>query len=156
MIEFTIPGRGTIQLEHLVCDVNGTLAVDGTLIDGVAPALNGLRDRLQIHLLTADTHGRQEQIDRQLGLKAVRVAPGGEAEAKAAYVRSLGEERVVAVGQGANDTAMLRQARLGLAVMSQEGASSEALAAADLVLPDILSALGLLDHPMRMIASLRR
>jgi soluble P-type ATPase len=51
---------------------------------------------------------------------------------------------------------MLRQARLGLAVMSQEGASSEALAAADLVLPDILSALGLLDHPLRMIASLRR
>jgi P-type E1-E2 ATPase len=156
MIELTIPGRGTIQLEHLVCDVNGTLAVDGTLIDGVAGALEGLRDRLQIHLLTADTHGRQEQIDRQLGLKAVRVPPGGEAEAKAAYVRALGEDRVVAVGQGANDTAMLRQARLGLAVMSQEGASSEALTAADLVLPDILSALGLLDHPMRIIASLRR
>ena len=156
MIELTIPGRGTIQLEHLVCDVNGTLAVDGTLIDGVARALEGLRDRLQIHLLTADTHGQQARIDRQLGLKAVRVTPGGEAEAKAAYVRALGEDRVVAVGQGANDAAMLRQARLGLAVMSLEGASSEALTAADLVLPDILSALGLLDHPMRIIASLRR
>jgi P-type E1-E2 ATPase len=156
MIELTIPGQGTIQLEHLVCDVNGTLAVDGRLIDGVARALGGLRDRLQLHLLTADTHGRQAHIDRQLGLQAVRIPPGDEAEAKAAYIRSLGVGRVVAIGQGANDASMLREARLGLAVLSPEGASAEALAAADLVLPDILSALALLERPMRIVASLRR
>ena len=156
MIELTIPGRGTLQLEHLVCDVNGTLAVDGVLIDGVARALEGLRDRLQVHLLTADTHGRQERIDRQLGLQAVRIPPGDEAESKGAYVGSLGEDRVVAVGQGANDVAMLRRARLGIAVLSAEGVSAEALRAADLVLPDILSALDVLDHPLRIVASLRR
>jgi len=39
MIELTIPGRGTILLHHLVCDVNGTLALDGQLIDSVAGAL---------------------------------------------------------------------------------------------------------------------
>jgi P-type E1-E2 ATPase len=156
MIELTIPGRGTIQLEHLVCDVNGTLAVDGRLIDGVARALDGLRDRLQLHLLTADTHGQQQTIDRQLGVQAVRIAPGDEAEAKATYVRSLGAGRVVAIGQGANDAAMLRQAQLGLAVVSPEGTSAEALAAADLVLPDILSALAALERPMRIVASLRR
>ncbi|HET7009674.1 MAG TPA: HAD family hydrolase [Anaerolineales bacterium] len=156
MIELTIPGQGTIQLEHLVCDVNGTLAVDGKLIDGVARGLSGLRDRLQLHLLTADTHGQQDRIDRQLGLQAVRVPPGHEAETKAAYVRDLGESRVVAFGQGANDAAMLRQARIGVAVLSAEGAAAETLTAADLVVPDILSALALLDHPMRIIASLRR
>ena len=54
MIELTIPGRGEIHLQHLVTDVNGTLALDGTLLEGVARRLSGLRDRLTLHLLTAD------------------------------------------------------------------------------------------------------
>jgi soluble P-type ATPase len=58
MIELEIPGRGVLRLQHLVTDVNGTLAADGCLIDGVAKRLLGLSGRLQIHLLTADTHGR--------------------------------------------------------------------------------------------------
>jgi hypothetical protein len=28
MIELTIPGRGELQIGHLVTDVNGTLAID--------------------------------------------------------------------------------------------------------------------------------
>ena len=83
MIELNIPGRGVIQIDHLVSDVNGTLAVDGQLMEGVASALLRLSDRLQIHLLTADTHGRQAAIDQQLGLQAVRIPAGGEAEANA-------------------------------------------------------------------------
>ena len=55
MIELNIPGKGLIQLEHLVCDVNGTLAVDGQLIDGVANRLIELQDRMTVHLVTT-TH----------------------------------------------------------------------------------------------------
>jgi soluble P-type ATPase len=80
MIELSIPGRGLIELEHLVCDVNGTLALDGQLLDGVARALTDLRDRLQLHLVTANTHGRQELIDQQLNVKAVRLQTGEESQ----------------------------------------------------------------------------
>jgi len=156
MIELNIPGRGTLQLEHLVCDVNGTLALDGALPEGLARQLRGLRDRLEIHLLTADTHGRQAQIDRQLGLTAVRIQPGDEAEQKAAHVARLGAERVAAVGQGANDAAMLKAAGLGICVLSREGTAVEALLAADLVAPDIFAALELLEKPLRIVASLRK
>lgn len=156
MIELNIPGMGDIQLEHLVCDVNGTLALDGRLVDGVARALNALRDRLQIHLVTADTHGRQAEIDRQLNLEATRLQPGDEAGQKAAYVRQLGAQRVAAVGQGANDAGMLKAATLGIGILSPEGLSTAALASADLVVPDILSALSLLEKPMRIVATLRR
>ena len=155
MIEFTIPGRGTLKLEHLVLDVNGTLALDGKLIDGVEQALAGLSDRLEIHLVTADTHGRQAVIDRQLGLHAVRLRPGGEVEQKAAFVRQLGAEKTAAIGQGANDAGMLREAAIGMAILSPEGLSADALSAADLVLPDILSALEMFEKPLRIVASLR-
>lgn len=156
MITLRIPGRGEIHLKHLVCDVNGTLAVDGELMEGLILRLRRLRDRLTLHLLTADTHGKQERIDRQLGVKAVRVAPGNEGEQKAAYVRRLGREAVVAIGQGANDALMLREAVLGICVLSPEGTAVETLLAADLVVPDIHTALDLIEHPVRLIASLRR
>lgn len=156
MIELTIPGRGQVQLDHLVSDVNGTLALDGRLMEGVAAALTTLADRLSIHLLTADTHGRQDTIDRQLGLEAVRIPAGDEAEAKAAYVNELGAERVVALGQGANDAGMLHTAQIGICLISPEGLAVEALTAADIVAPDILSALALLENPLRIVASLRR
>ncbi|RPI33978.1 MAG: HAD family hydrolase [Chloroflexota bacterium] len=156
MIELVIPGRGTFELEHLVCDVNGTLAVDGQLLDGLARTLTNLRDRLSLHLLTADTFGAQQIIDRQLNIQAVRIQPGDESEQKAAYVRKLGAENVVAIGQGANDAEMLRTARLGICVLSVEGSASETILAADIVVSNIFVALELLEKPLRIVASLRK
>jgi P-type E1-E2 ATPase len=155
MIEFTIPGQGILSLEHLVCDVNGTLAVDGHLPNGLPRLLHNLRDRLEIHLLTADTHGRQRFIDELLGLQAVRIQPGDEAAQKVRYVQGLGASRVAAIGQGANDAAMLKEAALGICVLSREGTAVPSLLAADLVVPDIFTALELFDKPLRIIASLR-
>ncbi len=156
VIELNIPGRGTLQLEHLVCDVNGTLAVDGQLIEGISRLLRSLRDRLTVHLITADTHGRQSLIDQQLGLQAARLKPGDEARQKAEFVRQLGAEGVIALGQGANDANMLKEAALGICVLSKEGTAVEALLAADLLAPDIFFALELLEKPLRIVASLRR
>jgi P-type E1-E2 ATPase len=137
-------------------DVNGTLAVDGQLMDGVAAKISALRKSLTIHLLTADTHGKQAVIDQQLDLTAVRIASGGESTQKAEYVRKLGSEKVAAIGQGANDSEMLAAARLGICVMSIEGVAKETLLAADLIAPDTLSALELFEKPLRIVASLRR
>lgn len=156
MIEITIPGRGTLHIEHLVTDVNGTLAVDGQLIDGIARQMLALRDRVQIHMLTADTHGKQANIDRQLNLSAQIIQKGHEAQQKEAFVKKLGAESVIAIGQGANDAAMLRAAEIGIAVMSIEGLAIETLNAADLLMPDTSSALALLENPVRLIASLRK
>lgn len=156
MIEVNIPGEKPLLLKYLVSDVNGTLALDGVLMEGVAAALERLKPSLDIHLLTADTHGRQAEIDRQLGLEAVRIPPGGEAEKKAAYVHRLGAAHTVALGQGANDAAMLKTAALGICVVSAEGTALQALLAAHLLIPDVLSALALLEHPQRIVASLRR
>jgi soluble P-type ATPase len=156
MIELHIPGSGVLQLEHLVSDVNGTLAVDGTLSEGLPRLLAQLRDRLEIHLLTANTHGKQAVIDQQLNLRAVRLQPGDENGQKTAYVKNLGWEKVVAIGQGANDAGMLKAAALGICVLSIEGAAVETLLSADLVVPDIISALQLLEKPLRIVASLRK
>jgi soluble P-type ATPase len=156
MIELTIPGRGLLRIAHLVTALNGTLAVDGILIDGLAKRLTSLRDRLEIHPLTADAHRLQAANDALLKLKAIRVQPEDEAMSKADLVRELGAETVVAIGQSARDTEMLKVATLGICVMSEEGVAVESLLSADLVMPDIFAALDLLDKPLRIITSLRK
>jgi len=57
---------------------------------------------------------------------------------------SLGGERAVAIGNGANDADMQRAAMLGIAVVGPEGLAGGALAAADVVVASINDALGLL------------
>jgi len=156
MIELTIPGRGELRLQHLVMDVNGTLTLDGTLLEGVARRLSGLRDRLNLHMVTADTHGQQSVIDQLLNLSAVRIQRGNESAQKTEFVNSLGANSVVAIGQGANDAGMLKTAALGICILSTEGTAVDTLLAADLVAPDIQSALDLLEKPLRIIASLRQ
>lgn len=156
MIELSIPGRGSLRLQHLVTDVNGTLAIDGILIEGIARRIASMQDRLSVHLLTADTHGRQSAIDQLLNLSATRLSAGNEQEQKRSYVQRLGPECVVAIGQGANDAAMLKTAALGICVMSAEGTAVETLLAADVVAPGILAALDLLEKPIRLVATLRR
>ena len=156
MIELNIPARGNLRLAHAVLDVNGTIAKDGRLLDKVAKPLTGLRDRLTLHLLTADTYGKQDNIDLMLGMRANRIQGGNEAEQKAEFVRQLGAETVVAIGQGANDAGMLAAAAIGIAVLGDEGLAVEALLKADIVVANIFDALNLLEYPTRLVATLRK
>ncbi|MGD8462634.1 MAG: ATPase P [Anaerolineae bacterium] len=159
-MKLSIAGRGVFQLDHLVLDVNGTVASGGMLIAGVRERLVALRQSgWQIHWITADTRGRQAVLDQELGWPAVRISPDdprGEAEQKAAFVRDLGAGHVVAVGNGSNDALMLREAAVGIAVLGPEGLALDALEASDLVAPGIHAALDLLLDPERLVASWRR
>ncbi len=156
MIDLQIPGRGLVQLEYAVFDVNGTLAVDGNLIEGIDYRIAMLRGKLEVRLITADTHGRQAEIDRRLKFTAERLQSGNERQQKASYVWQLGAQKVVAIGNGGNDVDMLKAAAIGIAVLGREGTASEAIAAADVVVFDIVDAIDMLLNPKRLIATLRR
>ncbi|HET7375414.1 MAG TPA: HAD hydrolase family protein [Anaerolineae bacterium] len=156
MIDLQIPGREIVQLQYAVFDVNGTLAIGGVLIDGVEDRIALLRRTLEVRLITADTHGRQTDIDRQLKLKADRLTPGDERQQKAEYVRQLGAPKVVSIGNGANDVEMLKAAAIGIAVIGREGVASEAVAAADVVMLNVLDVIDLLLNPKRLVATLRQ
>jgi hypothetical protein len=57
MVRLDIPGNDTILIEHVVLDFNGTLALDGILIPGVAERLVELSRLVTIPVITADTNG---------------------------------------------------------------------------------------------------
>ncbi len=156
MLELSIPGRKPCQLTTLICDVNGTLAVDGSLIDGVAVLMGEIKKSVDVYLLTADTMGFATEIARILDVKLQCLQPGNEKQQKVDFVNEHDGMRCIAIGQGANDEWMLREAALGICVISPEGTAINALNAADIVVPDILSALQLIQFPKRLIATLRQ
>ncbi|MCL5957897.1 MAG: HAD family hydrolase [Chloroflexi bacterium] len=157
MIEVDIPRAGKYLLRHAVLDVNGTIACDGRIRPKVAQRLQVLRSYMSVSLLTADTHGRQASIDAQLGFQAVRLKGAiPEDEEKASFVRALGAGETVAIGNGANDAMMLKEAALGIAVLGKEGLAFSTLQGCDIVVSDVVDALDLLLVPKRLLATLRR
>ncbi|MBN2502203.1 MAG: hypothetical protein JXB38_15575 [Anaerolineales bacterium] len=155
MIEIQIPGHPGLALEHLVLDYNGTLAIDGEPIVGVNAALEALAGQLQIHVVTADTFGKAAAALEGYPCQLSILPPGDQALAKQEYVQMLGAERTAAAGNGRNDRLMLKTAALGIVLLQAEGTAVEALLAADVAAPDIVSALGLLANPLRLVAALR-
>jgi hypothetical protein len=57
MLEVDIPSRGVLRLEHLVLDVNGTIALDGQLVPTAHKRLGRLSKKLDLWLVSADTQG---------------------------------------------------------------------------------------------------
>jgi soluble P-type ATPase len=155
MIRNEIPGFGRIELDHLVMDYNGTLAVNGNLLPGVAERLKILANDIVIHVITADTFGRVQGALEGLPCKISILGKDSQDVGKLSYIRDLGSHRTVCVGNGRNDRMMLEAAALGVAVILGEGASRETIMAADVVCTSINDALDLLLHPLRLVATLR-
>lgn len=155
MLEINIPGDKTFRFQHLVMDYNGTLAVDGYLLDGVQPRLTSLAEKLQLHVVTADTFGLASSQLAGLPCELTVLPVDDQARAKLEYIQRLGADQVIAIGNGRNDQRMLEAAALGIAVIQRECAAAQTCQAADVLAPDIQAALDLLLYPKRLIATLR-
>jgi soluble P-type ATPase len=155
MIEVAVPFAKTYAIENLLLDLNGTLAVDGAVLPGVKQRLQSLSSEVAITLLTCDTHGNASTIANALGIAVHVVNREREAEAKAAFAASIGPERTAAIGNGMSDMLMLHSCAIGVVVIGSEGAAVPAILAADIVTTDILDALDLFRHKVRLVATLR-
>jgi P-type E1-E2 ATPase len=147
-----IPGREPLVLEHLLLDLNGTLTARGELVDGVAERLVRISRVLAVRMLSADTFGVLDQAASRLGITATVIEWGADKER---IVHELGTERCVAIGNGANDAAMLAAAAIGIVVVGPEGAAAATISAADIVCGSVLDAIDLLLDERALIATLR-
>ena len=155
VIQLIVPGRKEITLNHLVLDFNGTLACDGHLLSGIKDRLVLLAEKLQIHVVTADTFGLVREAMDGVPCTIAILPPGLQAEAKLSYVQALGIESCACIGNGYNDRLMVQAAAIGIAVVQGEGAATATMCAADVVTTNILDAMGLLAIPLRIVATLR-
>lgn len=154
-MDIDIPGFGSLDLKYLVLDYNGTIARDGKLLSNVDKTFEELAEYFSIYVLTADTCGTAEKELAGLPCNLKVLTGGRVAEQKEHFVRQLGADRVVSIGNGANDYLMLQHSRLGIAVLEGEGGAAGAIQNADIIVRSIYDAMGMLLIPQRIVATLR-
>lgn len=154
MLSLNIPGRGPFTIHHLVLDFNGTIAIDGELIPGVAERIMLLSKEMGIHVITADTNGTVARQCTGLPVSVQILHSDNHTGEKGEFVHGL--DGVICMGNGANDEAMFEEADLAIAVAGREGCATATLLKSDVIIEDINDGLDLLLNPKRMIATLRK
>lgn len=155
-MKIDVPNYKVLEIDKIVFDINGTIASDGELIEGVEEGINRLAEEFDVYIVTADTFGTASEIIKKIDAELVLDKEDEGAAFKGDYVDSLGSSSVVAVGNGNNDLEMIKKAELGIAVLGSEGASAETMQNADLVIRDINDLFEILTTPNKLKASLRR
>ncbi len=155
-MEFKIPGRDDFEITHVVCDYNGTIALDGSLKEGVKQRFKDLNNLgLKVSVITADTHGNARSNLEGVACEIQILSTDQHDKEKADYVLSLGAGHVIAFGNGQNDRLMLQQAQVGVALLQEEGLCVRTLDASDVLVRGINDGLDLLLSPKRLVATLR-
>jgi soluble P-type ATPase len=151
-----VPGRGEYTIAFLVLDMNGTIAADGKISGKVRDKINLLAKWLKVYILTADTRGDVEERMGRTQAEVVRLDAGEEAPQKEQFIKKIGPNKTIAVGNGYNDHLMVHKATLGIAVIGKEGAARETIVNADVVVNAMVDALDLILKPLRYQATLRK
>lgn len=154
IMHIEIPGKPPLELQNLLLDMNGTLALDGRIPVSVRKRLQEISSTLKIYLLTADTFGTAQTETAALPLEFVSVGESGYLD-KLEFLRKLGRKHTAAIGNGFNDHLMIKEAALGIAVLGLEGTHLLTILNADIVVSKIEDGLDLLLHPRRITATLR-
>lgn len=153
-MKYQVPGMGELELKTVILDLNGTISVNGNLVEGVHERLAKLRElQYKIILFTGNTRGDADDIARDLGIDWVQAK---DADAKADEARKLEPETCVSIGNGLIDLELMKAVKLRIVTLQAEGVHVQTLLNSDIVIPTINDALDLLINPDVLIASLRK
>lgn len=149
-----IPGWAKLDIQYVVLDYNGTIAVDGLLIPELAERLERLTQLVEVHVLTADTFGTVREQCAPFDVQVDVFPSDNAADSKREVVTSL-PGGVCCFGNGFNDRLMFQEADLAVAIMEREGACVTSINCADVLVSHAEDAFDLLLNPKRLVATLR-
>ena len=150
-----IPGREKIEIKDIVFDYNGTIAIDGKLINDVSKNINELSSRFNFYVITADTYGTVKKELENTNCKVITIPALTQDISKLDFVKELGLNTCLSVGNGRNDKLMLKETVLGIAILQDEGLCTETLLNSDILVKSIFDVFAFLKDSNRLIATLR-
>lgn len=154
-MKIDIPEREPIELENIVFDYNGTIAVDGRPIKGVIENINELSGQFRFYVITADTYGSVEKELESATCEVIKIPESNQDISKLNFVKKIGSNSTLAIGNGRNDKLMLQEVVLGIGLLQDEGICTGALLASDIVLKSIMDVFDCLKNTNRLVATLR-
>ena len=156
MISIQRAGMENLEIQFVLIDFEGTLAMDGRVHPKAKDKVNLLSKRATIYILTKRDRGKVEETLRKMKVEILYVTEGDSSQQKLNLLQRLGSHQTAVIGNGLDDVQIMEQAGLGMCVIGKEGSSAEAMAKADLVVTDVLDGLDFLLKPLRQRATLSR
>ena len=150
-----IPGKEVFEIKNIVFDYNGTVAIDGKLIKDVSKNINELSSDFNFYVITADTYGTVEKELEHTNCKVITIPITDQDISKLNFVKKLGLNTTLSVGNGRNDKLMLKETILGIGVLQDEGICTETLLNSDIIVKSIFDVFTYLRDPNKLIATLR-
>jgi soluble P-type ATPase len=146
-------GVGEINLDTIILDLNGTLAIDGKLVDGVIPRINKLKESgFKLYLFTGDQRGTASQQASELGIELMFAKTTSE---KAECAKKCNFETTVAIGNARIDIGTFENSKIKIATLQKEGIHASIINHVDVIVPSINDALDLLLNPDSFNATMR-
>lgn len=155
-MKIDIPNYKNIEIKNIVLDFNGTIAKDGKLVDDISYLIYQLSQKFNIFVITADTNNSVKQELVSLHVKIVILKSKNHTKEKMKFIKSLNKKSVVSIGNEANDSKMLKNSAIGIAILGDEGCATKTLLNSTLTCKNIFEALELFLYPKRIIATLRK
>lgn len=156
MLKIEIPAYKNLKIQNIVFDYNGTLAEDGELIYGVKNKLKEISNSLNVYIITADTFGTVKKNFEDIKVQVEIISKENGTKDKVDFIKEIGADRTIAVGNGNNDELMLKESAIGIAILGNEGLATKTMIASDLIIKDINDLFDLIKNKNRLIATLRK
>ncbi len=147
-----ITGVGTINVQKIFLDYNGTIAENGDLLTGIKKYLRDLSETYEIYVLTGDTFGTVKEAFKDSNIEVIVAETAQE---KATVIDKNNPEHCIAIGNGSIDQLMFKKAALSFCVIGREGASVKALLEADIVVHSVYHAFEMIESSKKIIATLK-
>lgn len=154
-MKIKIPGNETLNIQNIVFDYNGTVAIDGKLIAEVSKSINTLSSQFKFYVITADTYGTVQKELEGTNCEVIVIGKEKQDLCKLDFVKQLDSSTVLSVGNGRNDKLMLKESALGIAILQEEGLCTQTLLNSDIVVTSILDVFDFLKDTNRLVATLR-
>ncbi|MCT4605972.1 MAG: ATPase P [Marinisporobacter sp.] len=155
MLKIHIPGRNPVEIENIVFDYNGTLAVDGNMSMSTKEMIKKINQFLNVYIVTADTYGTVKEACKNMDIMVKTFPRENAGTCKKEIIAELGGEKTICIGNGYNDILMSQESIISIGVIGTEGVSGKLLLVCDIVVNHIEDVFGMLLKPDRIKATLR-
>lgn len=152
-MKYQVTGVGEIEINTIVLDLNGTLAVKGIIPDGVKERLLKLKELgIAVTLFTGDQRGNAQELCDDLGISFSKAKTS---EDKERLFLELDPETTAAIGNARIDNGKFKHAKVSVATLQAEGIHTGILEHVDVIVPSINDALDLFIDPDIFGATMR-
>ncbi len=151
-----VPETGKYEIENIVFDYNGTIAINGEIISGILEKIVKLTEVFNVAIITADTFNTVRKAFKNTNVNIHIIDNENGMIQKKEFIKNIGSNKTIALGNGRNDELMLKESIISVAILNDEGVSLKALNSADFLLKDINHFFEMIEEPKKLIAILRK